>query len=173
MKSISYNFIEKDKDLLRSFLSPSNLSFFPLPRDFLDFWNYARGEWFIGHKRIGARSLWEVEWCLINFNFVPYIHVSWEMSISACIEYSSCSLWCWCLDGFNQRALLVLFCTRQPRYPQGSLGILKALKNFIPSPFLRYRVSQQNLTNQSTVFEYHPKCRIWVFVFWHFSPVFV
>ena len=118
-------------------------------------------------------SLLEVEWCLINFNFVPYIHVSWEMSISACIEYSSCSLWCWCLDGFNQRALLVLFCTRQPRYPQGSLGILKALKNFIPSPFLRYRVSQQNLTNQSTVFENHPKCRIWVFEFWHFLPIFV
>ena len=122
---------------------------------------------------LALASLLEVEWCLINFNFVPYIHVSWEMSISACIEYSSCSLCCWCLDGFNQRALLVLFCTRQPRYPQGSLGILKALKNFIPSPFLRYRVSQQNLTNQSTVFENHPKCRIWVFEFWHFSPIFV
>ena len=24
-----------------------------------------------------------------------------------------------------------------------------------------------------TVFENHPKCRIWVFQFWHFSPIFV
>ena len=29
-----------------------------------------------------------------------------------------------------------------------------------------------NHYNNSTVFENHPKCRIWIFQFWHFPPIF-
>ena len=41
--------------------------------------------------------------------------------------------------------------------------------NIISSPF----ATKKYLFISYTSFEYHPKCRIWSFEFWHFPPIFV
>ena len=45
-------------------------------------------------------------------------------------------------------------------------------KNLVKSyTYQILQVSSKSLDN--TVFDNHPKCRIWIFEFWHFPPIFV
>ena len=57
--------------------------------------------------------------------------------------------------------LRILSRTHTSRY---SLPMLRA--------FSPWRLTKTSGSTRHTVFENHPKCRIWIFEFWHFPPIF-
>ena len=102
-----------------------------------------------------------------------------ESSLTSSIEGMSCFFF----DKFLFSREFSLFCPRwcemEVSFQKHSdslsteLSSSKETKDIFPTDLFVIFWDKEITINQCTLFENHSKCRIWIFEFWHFPPIFV